>query len=215
MVVEQRFKSGNGQRLGSDVMAQMDGRSNGEGFRRGDELLRPTAATAQGAAAEGPANRDQRRTRRPTANTAISDEQGDQPARGDGCRASYKERRLAAGTAQATGGRGRHRWRWQRQRRQSATASEAARADSTTRRTRRRLSATADGVAIYGFRREISAAAAEDQTLTHDQLHEVLGQLRRMEQALIDRLGFSFGPSRDVPYDEEDLDKDLNEEDDH
>ncbi|KAK9088039.1 hypothetical protein Syun_030433 [Stephania yunnanensis] len=41
----------------------------------------------------------------------------------------------------------------------------------------------------------------QDRTLTQDQLREVQGQLRRMEQALMDRLGISFAPAppSDVP----------------
>ncbi|KAK9105425.1 hypothetical protein Scep_022269 [Stephania cephalantha] len=43
----------------------------------------------------------------------------------------------------------------------------------------------------------------QDHTLTQDQLRDVQGQLRRMEQALMDRLGISFAPAppRDVPVD--------------
>ncbi|KAK9094363.1 hypothetical protein Scep_025832 [Stephania cephalantha] len=43
----------------------------------------------------------------------------------------------------------------------------------------------------------------QDNTLTRDELREVLAQLRRMEHALMDRLYISFTPPRDVPDDSE------------
>ncbi|KAK9101591.1 hypothetical protein Scep_025021 [Stephania cephalantha] len=53
----------------------------------------------------------------------------------------------------------------------------------------------------------------QDHTLTQDQLREVQGQLRRMEQALMDRLGISFTPAppRDVPVDDSETDDDLDD----
>ncbi|KAK9147438.1 hypothetical protein Scep_006195 [Stephania cephalantha] len=49
----------------------------------------------------------------------------------------------------------------------------------------------------------------QDNTLTLDELREVEGQLRRIEHALIDRLGISFTPPRDVlDYSETDDDPD-------
>ncbi|KAK9169860.1 hypothetical protein Syun_002000 [Stephania yunnanensis] len=55
--------------------------------------------------------------------------------------------------------------------------------------------------------------AMQDHTLTQDQLREVQGQLNRMEQALMDRLGISFAPapSRDVPTDDPETDDDLDD----
>ncbi|KAK9094954.1 hypothetical protein Scep_026423 [Stephania cephalantha] len=43
----------------------------------------------------------------------------------------------------------------------------------------------------------------QDNTLTRDELREVQGQLRRIEKALMDKLGISFKPPRDVPDDSE------------
>ncbi|KAK9166565.1 hypothetical protein Scep_001756 [Stephania cephalantha] len=53
----------------------------------------------------------------------------------------------------------------------------------------------------------------QDRTLTQDQLREVQGQLRRMEQALMDRLEISFAlvPPRDVPADDSKIDDDLDD----
>ncbi|KAK9158203.1 hypothetical protein Scep_004777 [Stephania cephalantha] len=53
----------------------------------------------------------------------------------------------------------------------------------------------------------------QDHTLTQDQLREVQGQLRHMEQALIDRLEISFAlaPSRNVPADDSETDDDLDD----
>ncbi|KAK9157336.1 hypothetical protein Scep_003910 [Stephania cephalantha] len=53
----------------------------------------------------------------------------------------------------------------------------------------------------------------QDHTLTQDQLREVQGQLRHMEQALMDRLGISFAPAppRDVPTDDSETDDDLDD----
>ncbi|KAK9112223.1 hypothetical protein Scep_019742 [Stephania cephalantha] len=52
-----------------------------------------------------------------------------------------------------------------------------------------------------------------DHTLTQVQLREVQGQLHRMEQALMDRLGISFAPAplRDVPADDSETDDDLDD----
>ncbi|KAK9132574.1 hypothetical protein Scep_012102 [Stephania cephalantha] len=53
----------------------------------------------------------------------------------------------------------------------------------------------------------------QDHTLTQDQLRKVQGQLRRMEQALMDKLGISFAsaPPRDVPADNSETDDDLDD----
>ncbi|KAK9111038.1 hypothetical protein Scep_018557 [Stephania cephalantha] len=53
----------------------------------------------------------------------------------------------------------------------------------------------------------------QDRTLTQNQLREVQGQLRRMEQALMDRLGISFAPAppRDVPADDSETENDLDD----
>ncbi|KAK9125554.1 hypothetical protein Scep_014400 [Stephania cephalantha] len=53
----------------------------------------------------------------------------------------------------------------------------------------------------------------QDHTLTQDQLREVQGQLSRMEQALMDRLGISFAPvpPRDVTADDSETDDDLDD----
>ncbi|KAK9132760.1 hypothetical protein Scep_012288 [Stephania cephalantha] len=53
----------------------------------------------------------------------------------------------------------------------------------------------------------------QDHTLTQDQLQEVQGQLNRMEQALMDRLGISFAPAppNDVPADDSETDDDLDD----
>ncbi|KAK9159915.1 hypothetical protein Syun_006256 [Stephania yunnanensis] len=50
----------------------------------------------------------------------------------------------------------------------------------------------------------------QDNTLTHNELRDVQGQLRHMEHALMDRLGISFTPHRDVPND---LENDDNPDD--
>ncbi|KAK9160784.1 hypothetical protein Syun_007125 [Stephania yunnanensis] len=55
----------------------------------------------RGCTGNGGRGPSQERTRRPAANTVISNKYGDQPARGDGCRASGEEQRLAASTIQA------------------------------------------------------------------------------------------------------------------
>ncbi|KAK9121480.1 hypothetical protein Syun_019097 [Stephania yunnanensis] len=41
----------------------------------------------------------------------------------------------------------------------------------------------------------------QDNTLDHDELRDVQGQLGRMLQAPMDRLGISFPPPKDVPDD--------------
>ncbi|KAK9151459.1 hypothetical protein Syun_009768 [Stephania yunnanensis] len=53
----------------------------------------------------------------------------------------------------------------------------------------------------------------QDHTLTQDHLRKVQGQLNRMEQALMDRLGISFAPAppRDVPFDDSETDDDLDD----
>ncbi|KAK9119398.1 hypothetical protein Scep_017491 [Stephania cephalantha] len=53
----------------------------------------------------------------------------------------------------------------------------------------------------------------QDHTLTQDQLQEVEGQLRRMEHALMDRLGISFMPTppRDVQSDDSETNDDLDD----
>ncbi|KAK9132801.1 hypothetical protein Scep_012329 [Stephania cephalantha] len=53
----------------------------------------------------------------------------------------------------------------------------------------------------------------QDHTLTQHLLREVRGQLNRMEQALMDRLGISFAlaPPRDVPSNDSEIDDDLDD----
>ncbi|KAK9158787.1 hypothetical protein Scep_005361 [Stephania cephalantha] len=51
----------------------------------------------------------------------------------------------------------------------------------------------------------------QDHTLTRDELREVQGQLRCMEQALMDRLGISFAPPKDVSTDDSKTDDDPND----
>ncbi|KAK9140495.1 hypothetical protein Scep_010176 [Stephania cephalantha] len=51
----------------------------------------------------------------------------------------------------------------------------------------------------------------QDHTLTRGELREVQGQLRRIEQALMDRLEISFAPPRDVPANDSKTDDDPND----
>ncbi|KAK9100424.1 hypothetical protein Scep_023854 [Stephania cephalantha] len=51
----------------------------------------------------------------------------------------------------------------------------------------------------------------QDNTLTRDELREVHGQLRCMEQALMDKLEISFTPPRDVPDDDSKTDDDPDD----
>ncbi|KAK9089396.1 hypothetical protein Scep_028478 [Stephania cephalantha] len=51
----------------------------------------------------------------------------------------------------------------------------------------------------------------QDNALTRDELREVQGQLRLMEQALMDRLEISFTPPRDVPDDDSETDDDPDD----